>query len=159
MSEKIQCGGLIERRDLVLLEIMGYEWRPGSSCGILGKFAAEGVPLCYLSIGRCADGKKHLAVCVERKMLDRCRPILDGIQAEFEPQTIDIVENVIILTVYGPHFYEKVALASEVYGSLCMVSINAHSVGSSVNSISMIVDATDRERTIASLRTRFVWPE
>ncbi|MBU0741326.1 hypothetical protein KKG45_12790 [bacterium] len=159
MSDKVKCGGLIVRRGLCMLEIMGYEWRAGRSSRILAMFGENEIPLCYLSLGKCADGSKQLVLCVEHKMRERCRPILDGVRDEFMPRALGVVEDVVILTVYGPHFYERVALASEVYGSTCEAGIDAHSVGSSVNSISLVVDAADEPGTIASLRTRFVWPE
>jgi len=159
MSEKIQCGGLIERRDLCLVEILGYQWRAGRSSRILAMFAEHMIPLCYLSIGSSADGDKQLALCVERKVLANCRPILKAVQDEFKPQSLAVTDDVVILTVYGPHFYERVALASEVYAALCGAGINAHSVGSSINSISLVVDAADLDTTIASLHSRFAWPE
>ncbi len=159
MNEKIKCGGLIERCDLCLVDIMGYMWRAGRSCRILAMFAEHKIPLCYLSIGKCADGSKQLALCVDMKVIGNCRPILDVVQAEFKPQSMELTEDVVILTVYGPHFYERVALASEVYAALCEAGVNAHSVGSSINSISLVINATDRDATIASLHSRFEWPE
>ena len=32
------CGGMMERRDVCLVEVLGFDWRPGQACGILGKF-------------------------------------------------------------------------------------------------------------------------
>jgi aspartokinase len=155
----IQCGGLIERPDLCLVEILGYEWEPGRSCGILALFADADVPLNYLSISRCADGRRSLAVCVASAHRPSCRPLLERIEAEHSPRAVNVREDVLILTLYGPHFYERVALASEVYAALCTEAVDVHSVASSVNSISVVVDAAERPRTIRSLRSRFTWPE
>lgn len=159
MSDTIQCGGLIERRDLSLIEILGYKWRAGRSSRILTMFAEHMIPLCYLALGGCAADDKQLALCVESRVLPNCRPILDAVANEFAPRALAVTEDVVVLTLYGPHFYERVALASEVYAALCGAEINAHSAGSSVNSISFVIDSVQRDAAIAALRTRFVWPE
>jgi aspartokinase len=159
MSNRIQCGGLIERRNLCLIEVLGYAWVPGSSCGILGKFAAAQIPVGYLTISECADRNKQMVLCIDDANLEPCRPLLQAIRAESSPAALRVTPNVVILTVYGPHFYERAALASEVYSALCVSAIDAHSVGSSINSISLVVDAADRDRALESLRSRFSWPE
>ncbi len=159
MSNRIQCGGLIERRNLCLIEILGFAWIPGSSCGILGKFAAAGIPVGYLTISECADRKKQMVLCIDAANLDASQPLIEAIREEAAPTALRVTPNVVILTVYGPHFYERAALASEVYSALCLSAIDAHSVGSSINSISLVVDAKDRDRALASLRGRFEWPE
>ena len=51
MVEKIVCGGLMERGDLCLVEVLGFDWHQGKACGILGKFGQAKISLSYLSIG------------------------------------------------------------------------------------------------------------
>ena len=159
MSEKIPCGGLIERKGLSLIEIMGYRWQPGQSCGILGLYAEAEVPLGYLSIGHNSDGLRNMAFCIGVDAMHRTQDLLEKIRDTHLPVNVKITEPVTILTLYGPHFYERVALASEVYGSLCNDGIDALSLGSSVNSISLVVAEADVARTRRSFRHRFAWPE
>lgn len=159
MKEKIPCGGLIERRGLTLIEIMGYVWQPGHSCGILGYYAEAGIALGYLSIGHTADGLRNMAFCIATEAMDRSRELLERVQETHAPSAVRITDQVTILTLYGPHFYERVALASEVYGSLCSDGIDALSLGSSVNSISLVVTDGDVRRTRKSFARRFAWPE
>jgi aspartokinase len=159
MTDKIQCGGLIERHDLCLIEVLGFDWRPGRVCGILGKFGAAEMSLSYLSMGNGPDGDKNMSFCVNPAKLARHEGILDEIQREFGPTKMETHTPVTILTLYGPHFLEKPNLTSEVFSALCVDRINAHTVCTSVNSISVVVDATDREPTVDCLRQKFVWPE
>ena len=159
MTEKIQCGGLIERGDLCLVEVLGFDWRPGQACGILGKFGRAGIPLSYLSIGNGPKGDKNMSFCLNTSRMAENRSLLDEVQADFSPTKIEARAPVVILTLYGPHFLEKHNLAAEVFSALCVDGINAQTVCSSVNSISVVVDTLDRDRTVGCLGQKFDWPE
>lgn len=156
---RTECGGLIEKSDLCLVEVLAYRWQPGRSCRILGLFADAGIPLCYLTIGNGADGLRNLSLCVARERYDATNALLETIRTDHQPKALDIREPVTILTLYGPHFYERIALASEVYHALCRDGIDTLSLGSSVNSISVVVAEADAAVAKASFRKRFIWPE
>ena len=85
MNEKIQCGGLIERSPLCLVEVMGFDWRQGQACGILGKFGKAGISLSYLSVGNGADGAKNMSFCLSTEELARDRHLIEEIKTEFKP--------------------------------------------------------------------------
>lgn len=159
MTEKFQCGGLMERGDLCLVEVLGFDWRPGQACGILGKFGAAGISLSYLSVGNGATGEKNMSFCVKTEELAGHRHLLDEIRSEFNPGKVQVNAPVLILTLYGPHFLERHTLASEVFSALCVDGVNSYTVCSSINSISAVIDVPDRERTVGCLRERFEWPE
>jgi len=159
MEEKIPCGGLIERGDLCLVEVLGFDWRQGQACGIVGKFGQAEISLSYLSLGNGPAGDKNMSFCLSTAKLASHRHLLDEIRAEFNPTKVEARAPMIILTLYGPHFLEKHNLASEVFSALCADGINAHSVCSSVNSISVVVDTLDRDRTVECLGHKFSWPE
>jgi aspartokinase len=159
MSERIQCGGLMERSDLCLIEVLGFDWRPGQACGILGKFAEVGIPLSYLSIGHGASGDKNMSFCVNLDDMTRGRELLDEIRDDFHPEKVGTHEPTLILTLYGPHFLEKHSLATMVFSALCVDGIDAHTVCSSVNSISVVINTRDRDVTVRCLEQRFDWPK
>ena len=159
MTDKIQCGGLMERNDLCLVEVLGFDWRPGKACGILGKFGQVGISLSYLSIGNGPDGDKNMSFCLSTAKLAEHHHILAEIRKEFTPKKVEARAPMTILTLYGPHFLDKHNLASEVFSALCVDGISTHTVCSSINSISVVVDAMDRDPSVACLKRKFVWPE
>jgi len=159
MSERISCGGLMERSEMCLVEVLGFAWQPGETCGILRKFGGAGVSLFYLSISNGARGDRNMSFCVRTTDLAVHRLLLEEIEAEFKPRRIQANAPVVILTLYGPHFLERHNLAAEVFAALCAAEINVHTVGSSINSISVVVDLPDREQAIACLREKFEWPD
>ena len=158
MNSKIQCGGLMEKSNLCLVEVMGFDWQPGQACGILGKFGQVGIPLSYLSVGNGAGGDKNMSFCLSTADLARERHILEEIKTEFDPKKIETRAPVAILTLYGPHFLEKHTLASQVYSALCVDGIDALTVCSSINSISVVVNTLDRDSTVECLEQQFEWP-
>ena len=156
--ERIECGGLMERGNLCLIEVLGFEWHPGMNAGILEKFSAEEIPLSYLSIAYDARRRRNLCLCVNIPDLARAHTLVDEIIVEVQPDRLERHEPVVKLTLYGPHFNERYALVAEIFTALSAAGIEIHTVGSSVNSISLVVDAGDRDRAIACLEKRFVWP-
>lgn len=158
-TQKIRCGGLIERADLCLVEVLGIGTRSGTVGAILGKFGDAEISLNYLSIGRDFHGQKNLSFCVSTARLAEHRNILEEIEKEHEPRLLRSTAPVIILTLYGPHFLEKHNLASQVFTALCHDDIDAVTVTFSVNSISVVINIPDRDRAVECLRQKFEWPE
>ena len=159
MSVKIPWGGLMERHDLCLVEVLGFDWRPGAPCGILGKFAARDIALSYLSLGNGVEGDKNMSFCVKTEKLAANRDILEAVEREYEPRKVEVRAPVVILTLYGPHFNERPALASQVFSALCVDGIQAQTVASSINSISVVIETLDRDRVVRCLEEKFSWPD
>ena len=159
MTEKVVCGGLIEKGNHCLVEVLGFKRVAGEPCGILAHFGEAGISLTYLSVGNGADGLTNMSFCVATDELADHRDLLDRVREEFEPQLVSANAPMVILTLYGPHFLERKNLASQVFSALCADRIHPHTVCSSVNSISVVVDTHDRDLAVACLRGRFEWPE
>jgi aspartokinase len=156
---RIVIGGMMEREGVCLVEVLGFDWCPGKACGILGKFGRADISLSYLSIGNGPEGDKNMSFCVNTARLAASRQLITEIEAEFGPTRVEVRGPMTILTLYGPHFAERTNVASEVFSALCVDGINAQTVCSSVNSISVVVDTLDRDRTVECLRQKFEWPE
>ncbi|MCB1182409.1 hypothetical protein KDM41_03175 [bacterium] len=159
MSERIPCGGLVEKGDHALVEVLGFVPKPGRPCGILELFGRAGIALSYLSVGRDAGGLTGMSFCVRTDELARHRLILDEVRRRYDPRTVTATAPVVILTLYGPHFLERTSLACQVFGALCSGGLEPHTVASSVNSISAVVDTHVRDAAVACLRETFTWPE
>ena len=90
MAERITCGGLMERTDLCLVEVLGFDWRPGEASAILGKFGQSGISLSYLSVGRSVGGLKNMSFCVSTEAMADHRNILEEIENEFAPEKVGV---------------------------------------------------------------------
>ena len=159
MTGKITCGGLIEKGNHCLIEVLGFKRVAGEPCGILACFGSVGIPLKYLSVGNGADGLTNMSFCVRTDELAVHRVVLDEVREKFQPQKVVANAPMVILTLYGPHFLEKTNLASQMFSALCADGISPHTVCSSVSSISVVIDTHDRDASVACLRRAFEWPE
>lgn len=159
MIARVECGGLIEKGDHCLVEVLGFERAAGDPCGILACFGDAGIALAYLSVGNGADGLTNMSFCVRTAELAARRELLDEIRAGYGPRLVRANAPVVILTLYGPHFLERTSLASQVFSALWAAGIHPHTVCSSVNSISAVVDTHDRDASVRCLREKFAWPE
>ena len=58
MSEKISCGGLMERRDMCLVEVLGFAWQPGETCDDGNAVDGDGCSaICAVEVtSSCGDG-------------------------------------------------------------------------------------------------------
>lgn len=156
---KILCGGLIIKRGVALIEVLGFEWEAGEVCGILCEFGDAGIPLSYISISNTNDEKHNLIFCLDHKYLSKAKDMMKNIEKKLSTQKVTFEDEAVICTLYGPHFLEKTGLASEVYASFCQAAIRTWSVCSSVNSVSFLISEKDLDSTRNCLRTRFDWPE
>lgn len=159
MIAKTSCGGLLERDNVCLVRILGTDWKPGQAEDILQKFAAQDISLSYLIIEHGVDEDHNMSLCVNREDLDRSTVLLTEIRKALGPSKVVSLDSVVILTLYGPHFMEKPALASRALTSLFQAGIKPHSLSSSINSISLVVSPMDHAGTVASLSEMFDWPE
>ncbi len=157
--EKVVCGGLIEKGDHCLVEVLGFQRGSGETRGILGLFGKVGLPLSYLSVGNGANGLTNMSFCVSTEGLAAHRELLDDIRRDYTPEKVAANAPVVILTLYGPHFLERKNLASQVFSALSIDNIEPYTVCSSISSISVVVSTHNRDRTVACLREYFTWPE
>ena len=149
----------MERRDLCLVEVLGFAVGRGVTRGILARFGGAGISLYYLTLGSDADGRKNMSFCVSTAAMAENREIIAEIEQEFQPRKVQVNAPVTILTLYGPHFMERPNLVNDVFRTLCADEVHPLTAGSSVNSISVVINIPDRDRAVQCLRRSFEWPE
>jgi len=156
---RIPCGGLLQRDGLIAVELLGVAWRGREACGVLARFAGAGIPLLFLQVGAAADGRKALTLGMAAAEHGRCVEVLASIRNDRTPPEIAVVEPAAVLTLYGPHFGERTGLSLGVAEALGGADVDVIALGSSVNSISLLLHAADVVRAREALRGRFRWPE
>lgn len=157
--ERIACGGLLQRDDLIAVEMLGVAWRGREACAVLGLFAEAGIPLLFLQVGSAADGRKALTLGLAGDRHERCLELIRGVRNHQSPPEITVLEPASVLTLYGPHFGERSGLSRGVAEALCQADTDVIALTSSINSISILLHAADAGRAREALRSRFHWPE
>ena len=154
MTEKIQCGGLMERGGPVPGGGPGLRLAAGPGLRDPGQVRPGGdFPVLPQHRQRSRRRQEHVLLREPGQTGGQHRASAgrDPGRSSARPRSTARAP-VAILTLYGPHFLEKHNLASEVFSALCVDGINAHTVCSSINSISVVVDAAGPGRTVECLK-------
>ena len=115
MSEKIKIGGILIKKNLCMMQITGVENRPGSAAKVFQIFSAKRASLEFISESRNPDGLGSITVCISAKFCPVIEKFEKKIQKYAHPDKIFRHPQVVMITIYGPHFGDEPSIAS----SLC----------------------------------------
>jgi len=155
---KVAIGGMLETRGLVLVKILGVKTGPGVAGKTLALLGAEGVNvLCVVSSSDSRD-RENITVAVKRGDLDQALGLLQGICDEIEAERIECIKNVGLLSIYGPHFSERPAIAGMMFEAMAAKGIDIYAISTSVSTVSCIVDEQSLDAALAQVSETFLVP-
>jgi len=158
MTKKIQIGGVIIRENLSLIKILGIENAPNRGGYIFQIFGDAGISMEFISTSETTTGKGSILICVENKNLAKAKSCLPAINREISPVKDTILNPVVMLTVYGPHFSEKPSVAAAFCTALGSADINILGVSTSINSVTCAIDQDDLEKAKIAINRSFEYP-
>ena len=125
---------------------------------ILGFFGAKHIPVEFISESQSTKSLSSLTLAVKQNFYTPAQEIVKD-KAQSIAQKIELKCNLTILTIYGPHFAEKSAIASQFFSALGSKNINIHGISTSVNSITCIIHSLDVMNARSILHNTFDFPE
>ena len=140
---KVAIGGMIETRNLVLVHILGVRRGPGVAGLTLSTLGRAGVNVLCIVSSPDSRGRENLSVAVEHKDLDQALGLLQDLAERIEAKSIDCRKHVALVSIYGPHFSERPAIAGMMFEALAAGGIDIHAVSTSVSTVSCIVEEKD----------------
>lgn len=159
MSEKIKIGGVIEHKHLCLMEVIGISNEPGIAGGIFQIFSSRKIPLEFISQSQTSEGFGTITLCLSEKYCQDMEDIAQQLEKLFSPQKIHRNPAVMMLTIYGPHFADKPAVASALCTSLGDSNINIIGISTAINSINCVLAESDRKKARIGLESVFELPD
>ena len=155
---KVAIGGMLETRGLVLVKILGVRRGPGVAGKTLSLLGAHGVNvLCVVSSSDSLN-RENITVAVERADIDQALGLLQTISEEIEADRIECIKNVGLLSIYGPHFSERPAIAGLMFEAMAACGIDIHAISTSVSTVSCIVDEASLDAAMAQVSETFLVP-
>ncbi len=155
---KVAIGGMLETRGLVLVKILGVKRGPGVAGRALSILGGKGVNvLCVVSSSDSGD-RENISLAVERDDLDQALGLLGGVREEIEAERIECVKSVALLSIYGPHFSERPAIAGMMFEAMAEGGIDIHAISTSVSTVSCIVDEKDIDDATSQVCETFLVP-
>ena len=155
---RVKAGGIIRNERLVKIGVMGAPDRPGLASSVLQALAATSVNVQFIVQVVDLTEHSHVILCVAEELAEAAVQALQSIQTQLGAQKILSQSNVAIISVFGPDFRERPAIAAAVFESLASVGINIMAISTSISTVSCLVDGSRVEDALIALRERFDLP-
>ena len=145
MKEPI--GGIILDEGLTFIRIHNLPDEPDWAGSALEEFCFYGQVVNFISENIDINGRANLAVtlpCSSEEDLVKAIQAIEDLHKDIQTEKI---EDVCIMTVYGPHFKERCGLAATTFRSLGLKGINILGISTSISSISVVIE--EKYKTMA----------
>ena len=156
--DKIKVGGIIENTYLAAIGVLGMRSRPGTAAAILGALGKAGINVQF--IVQCLDdrGFDHVALCVERDDLAAALDVIGQAQAHVGATSVRSHSDVCIVSVFGPDFRERPAIAGTMFEALASSGINILAISTSISTVSCVIAGEHRDKASAAIKAVFDLP-
>ena len=138
--KKIKIGGIIQNLDLAQVGVLSAPDQPGVAGKVLGALGKEGINVQLIVHSLDLSGRGNIAFCIDRKDLNQTLRVLDRIQGEGSYEKVTHHAPVGILSIFGPHFREKPAIAGTMFAALGDLGINILAISTSISTLSCVID-------------------
>ena len=156
MRESI--GGIIVDEDLTFIRIFNLPDEPDWAGSALEEFCFYGQTINFIAENVDAKGRANLSVCLSSGNPQDFAKAVAVINDLHEDIYTRVIEDVCLVTVYGPHFKERCGLAATFFRTLGIRGINILAISTSISSISAIINKRALEETQQALGEVFEVP-
>ncbi len=102
--------------------------------------------------------RENMTFAIEEKHLDHTLGLLQEITDEIEAERVERRKHVSLISIYGPHFSERPAIAGMMFEAMGRSGIDIHAISTSVSTVSCIVDDKDLDAAKAQVNETFLVP-
>ena len=155
---KIKAGGIIRNEHLAKIGILSVPDRPGLASAVLRTLGEQDINVEF--IVQCIDlqSHSHVVLCVASENAGAAVTALKSIQPVVGAQAIVSQPEVALISVFGPDFRERPAVAAGVCEALANVGINILAISTSISTVSCLIDKKRVEDAMLALREYFEFP-
>lgn len=153
-----RVGGIIVDQNLTFVRIFDLPDEPDSGGSALEEFCFYGQTVNFIAENVDIRGNANLSVTLHQGSDVDFNKAIEAIEALYEQTTLEVINDVCLVTVYGPHFKERCGLAATFFRSLGIRGINILSISTSISSISAIIEKKHLKKTQETLRQVFEVP-
>lgn len=155
---KESIGGIIVDEDLTFVRIFNFPDEPDWGGSALEEFCSNGLTVNFISENIDNTGKANMSVTIKNSKPDPLDLAVKAINDLHDEIGIQVIDNVCLVTVYGPHFKDRRGLAATFFRALGLRGINILSISTSISSISAIIEKKNLVRADTALRDVFDVP-
>lgn len=158
MTPKVKAGGIIRNERLARIGVMSAPDRCGLASEVLHALAVKGINTQF--IVQCTDmaNNSHIVLCVSEEESEAAVAALEPLRNTVRPEQIIHQRNVALVSVFGPDFRERPAIAAAVFAAMASAAINIMAISTSISTVSCLIDGHRVDDAIVALREHFDLP-
>ena len=155
---RVKAGGIIRNERLAKIGVMSAPDRCGLACDVLRALGGKGVNVEF--IVQCTDLKRtsHIVLCVKDDDLDTALAALGPVRSTVKAEDVVSQRGVALVSVFGPDFRERPAIAAEVFDALASAGINIMAISTSISTVSCLIEGSRVDDAVVALREHFDLP-
>ncbi len=158
MTGKIAVGGITRKDELVLVRILGVQSGRGFVSRALSGLGLKGINIVCVVSSIDDAGLNSICVAVHRDDLDQTLGILQDIAEEIQPRAIKYQKGCTAVSVYGPHFSERPAIAGTIFDAIARVGVEILAISTSFSTVSFVTNEEQADQAVAELHNCFRVP-
>ena len=155
---KVKAGGVIRNERLARIGVLSAPDRPGLASELLRALAGCGINVEF--IVQCVDQqtRSHVVLCVADEALGAAMAALGPVKEQVQAEELVGQRGVALISVFGPDFRERPAIAAAVFESMASAGINIIGISTSISTVSCLIEKGRSDDALTALRERFEFP-
>lgn len=140
MTGKIAVGGITRIDGLVLIRILGARAGNALAGRALSALGLRGINLTCVSSFLDGDGLANLGFAIAAGDLDQTLGILQPLREELQAGSIEVQRRCSAISIYGPQFSERPAIAGTVFQATGDAGVEIHMIATSFSTVAFLTD-------------------
>ncbi len=158
MTGKIAVGGITRKDDLVLIRILGARSGHGLAGKSLSTLGLGGINIICVTSFVDGEGLNNICFAIGSRDLDQSLGLLQSIQEEIQARDIDYQRGCSAISIYGPHFSERPAIAGTIFEATAEAQVPVHMISTSFSTVTFLTDEQLAATAVEKLQEYFLVP-
>ncbi len=158
MTGKIAVGGITKVDDLVMVKILGARSGQGLAGRALSGLGLKGINISCVTSFTDREGLNNISFAINAGDLDQTLGVLKSMQDELEIGKIDYTRRCAAISIYGPHFSERPAIAGTVFETTGAAGVEILLIATSFSTVTFLTNSDQADLAIERLNENFLVP-
>ena len=158
MTGKIAVGGITRKDGLVLIRILGAKSGHGLEGRAMSALGLKRINVTCVTSCRDEAGCNNICFAIDLDDLDQTLGILQSLQDDLQARTIEYQRRCSSISVYGPHFSERPAIAGTIFDATADAGVEIHLISTSFSTVSFLTNEDQAARAVDRLQENFLVP-
>ncbi len=158
MTGKIAVGGITKVEGLVMVKVLAARSGQGLAGRALSGLGLKGINISCVTSFTDREGLNNISFAIKADDLDQTLGLLQSLQEELEIGKIDYTPRCAAISIYGPHFSQRPAIAGTVFEATDAAAIEILLIATSFSTVTFLTNADQADLAVTRLREKFLVP-